>query len=66
MNTVSEKQLSYSMAGAEQALNISHATLYDLIKQKEIKTFTIGRRRYISCAAMHDFISTKEQVKEVV
>ena len=64
MNKYTDQKPAYSMLGAEQALCISHATLYELIRQEQIRTFKIGRRRYISREALNDFISAREAEME--
>lgn len=64
MKTEDEQKPAYSMLETERALTISHATLYELIRQEQIRTFKIGRRRYVSREALNDFISAKEKEME--
>lgn len=39
---------------------ISRKTFYELVNAGELKTFKIGNRRYVSAAALADFIERKE------
>ena len=56
----------HSIAGAEHELNVSHATMYGLIKENKIKTYKVGRRRYVSDEALNDFIRAREAEMEDV
>ena len=47
-----EAPIAYSMAGAMDALQISRATLYALIKDGSLRTYRIGRRRYCTHDAL--------------
>ena len=51
---------AYSIREFEHAVGISHSTTYELIGTGELKTFTIGKRRFISAGALHDFIARRE------
>ena len=51
---------AYSIAEFERTIGISHATVYELIKAGAVRTFTIGKRRFISAAAVQEFISARE------
>lgn len=44
-----------------EALGLSRATLYELIRTGELRTYTVGRRRYCSEEAIREFIRTREQ-----
>ena len=52
---------AYSIAEFERTIGISHATVYELIKAGEIRTFNIGRRRFVSAAAVQEFIAAREK-----
>lgn len=65
-NTATELRRAYSIAGAEQQLEVSHATIYELIKEKKLKTYKVGRRRYVSGEALNDFIRAREAEMEDV
>lgn len=51
---------AYSIKEFEQAIGISHSTMYELLAAGEIRTFTIGRRRFISAEALKEFIEKRE------
>jgi len=54
------EKLTYSLRDAEKALGISHATIYEIINNGQLKTFRIGRRRFISSEALCNFIKERE------
>jgi len=60
VSTFTQHKLCYTIAEAEYELGISHAKLYELIQKHKLKTYMVGRRRYISLGAMNDFISARE------
>ena len=59
MQSATEKP-AYSVLEVERALGISHALIYQVIKAGEIRTFAIGRRRFISAGALAEFIQNRD------
>jgi excisionase family DNA binding protein len=57
---VSEKTVSHSIPEACSALGISRQTLYDLINAGELRSYNVGRRRFVSHQAILDLIKRKE------
>ena len=53
-------KLTFSIPEAMIALGMSRQTIYNLINDAELKTYTVGRRRYISLDALLAFIEKKE------
>jgi excisionase family DNA binding protein len=53
-------KIAYSIREFEQALGISHSTIYELIASGELQTFNIGRRRFISVEAGRAFVLKRE------
>ena len=43
-----------------EVLNTSRATVYDEINAGRLRSFTIGRRRYVSREAIADYIRERE------
>ncbi len=50
------QKLTYSIEDARKALGISRALIYDLINKDKLRTFTIGRRRFVSEAALRECV----------
>ena len=50
----------YSIAEFKRAIGISHSLTYELIKAGAVRTFTIGKRRFVSAAAVKEFIESRE------
>ncbi|WP_222854312.1 helix-turn-helix domain-containing protein [Fodinicola acaciae] len=50
-------ELVLTVAEACRALRISRWSLYQLIRTQQLSTVTIGRRRLIPVAALHEFIA---------
>ncbi|MES9874845.1 MAG: helix-turn-helix domain-containing protein [Candidatus Sedimenticola sp. 6PFRAG7] len=48
------------MSDTMAALNISRATLYDLIERNKLRTYKIGRRRYCTHQAIVECQKTLE------
>jgi len=51
--------LTITIADAAKALNISRPTIYKEIQKGRLKTFTIGRRRFVTPAALNDYIADR-------
>ena len=49
-----------TMTETAEALGIGHQKLYDIINSGELRTYTVGRRRYCSEDAIRDFIRARE------
>ena len=60
MNAQISDKPCYSILEFERAIGLSHAKVYQLIKTREVRSFTIGRRRFISAEALREFIQTRE------
>jgi excisionase family DNA binding protein len=54
------EKMAYSIREFEQAVGVSHSTTYELIAAGELRTFNIGRRRFVSADALRDFIRRRE------
>ena len=61
MKDITIPRLAFSVPDACLALSISRQTLYDLINEGRLRSFTEGRRRYVSRQAIEDYIRTREQ-----
>lgn len=48
--------LAVPPSGAEQMLNVSHKKLYELLRDGELESFTIGRARRITVRSIHALI----------
>lgn len=52
---------AYSVAEARQLLGgIAQPTIYALIRRGELRTFRVGRRRFVSGEAIRDYIAAAE------
>ena len=51
---------AYTIRETEQLLNLSHAKLYQQIGARSLRTYTVGRRRFVSAAAIDQFILDRE------
>lgn len=54
-------RLGYSIREVEQALHLSHQTVYNEINAGRLKTYRVGRRRFISHDALHQYVWDREQ-----
>ena len=54
----------YGIKEVENLLGISHPLLYKLIRNKELRSFKVGRRRMITGDAIEDFIAKRESEGE--
>lgn len=57
------ERLAFSVEGACRALPMSRESLYRLIRSGQIRTFKLGRRRYVTKQALLDFIASRETVE---
>jgi excisionase family DNA binding protein len=56
------ERLAYSLDQARFRLgDVSRDTLERLIARGELRSFTVGRRRFISAAELDDFIRRREE-----
>jgi excisionase family DNA binding protein len=46
-----------SILRARRELGISRTTIYELIRDKKLRSVKIGRRRFVPAAAIDDFIA---------
>ena len=51
---------TYTIREAEQLLNLSHAKLYEQIGAHSLRTYTVGRRRFVSADAIEQFVLDRE------
>ena len=51
---------AYSVERAIDVLATSRRTIYEVIRTGELRTYTVGRRRYISAEAVREFIARRE------
>ena len=58
--TLADPRLAYPILEACKLLGLSRATLYQLIKAGDLLTFTQGRRRLVSKAALEAYITRRE------
>ena len=57
-------QLTMSITDAAKALSVSRPTIYKLIQNGKLQTFTIGRRRLVTPEALNKFIQSRETAAE--
>lgn len=53
-------RLAYTIDEFGKATGIPRTTIYDLIAEEKLRTYKVGRRRYVSAAAARDFIAQME------
>jgi excisionase family DNA binding protein len=58
------QRLAYNIPDACKVLSTSRQTLYNLIDQGRLRSFTEGRRRYVSRQAIDDYIMGREQQQD--
>lgn len=58
------QRLAYNIPDACKVLSTSRQTLYNLIDQGRLRSFTEGRRRYVSRQAIDDYIMVREQQRD--
>lgn len=51
---------TYTIPEAIEALRTSRNTLYEEIAAGKLRTYTIGRRRYVSAEAIREYIRARE------
>lgn len=51
---------TFSIEDAIAALRTSRRTIYDLINRGELRSYTVGKRRYVTAAAIGEFIAARE------
>jgi len=60
-----DTRLAYSIADARYALGgISQPQIYKHINSGELRTYTIGRRRFVSEEALKEFVSRRESATQ--
>ncbi|HAO32711.1 MAG TPA: helix-turn-helix domain-containing protein [Candidatus Competibacter sp.] len=65
MNTdIVINRLAYNIPDACKVLSTSRQTLYDLINDGRLRSFKEGKRRYVSRAAIDDYIAAREQQRD--
>lgn len=58
------QRLAYNIPDACKVLSTSRQTIYNLIDQGRLRSFTEGRRRYVSRQAIDDYIMGREQQRD--
>ena len=61
MDSTTVPPLTYSIEEAMKELNISRQIIYNEVNSGRLKTYTIGRRRFISRDAIAAFIRDREK-----
>ena len=56
-----EKPLAYGREDAAQLLGISLRKFDELVSSKEIRTYTVGKKRMASADALSEFIRKRER-----
>ena len=56
----SSTPLAFSVPDACKVLPVSRQTIYDLINQGRLRSFTEGRRRFVSRSAIEEYIAARE------
>lgn len=54
-------QLTHSIPQAMEILGLSRAAVYHEINEGRLRTYRVGRRRFVSHDALRDFIRAREQ-----
>jgi len=54
------ENFSYSIIQLMEVLHVSRQTVYDEINSGRLKTFKIGRRRFVSDDALRKYIKDRE------
>ena len=54
--------LAHTIPDACRCMGISRTTIYELLKQREIRSFKIGRRTLIPDSDLRDFIAKRLEV----
>lgn len=52
--------ISYTMAEAMEALRIGRTRIYQDVAAGRLRTYCVGRRRYVSADAIRDYIRDRE------
>jgi len=55
------ENFSYSIIQLMEILHVSRQTVYDEINSGRLKTFKIGRRRFVSDDALRKYIEDREK-----
>lgn len=58
--SIAPAPVTHSVRDAARLLNMSVSTMYELIAEGTIRTYTVGRRRYISHEALRRFVAERE------
>lgn len=53
-------KVAYSITEAERALGLSHQSVYNELNAGRLRSFKIGRRRFITEEALRDYVSERE------
>jgi len=55
------ERISYTLLQVEDILNLSHQAIYNEINAGRLRTFKIGRRRFVSGDALIQFVKDREK-----
>lgn len=69
MNTGTQMQIEplklvLTVPEAMELLDVSRGTIYDLLNSKELKSYTVGRRRYIRGQHIMEFLDERARISE--
>jgi len=56
-----EPRLSWRVDAFADATGMPRSAVYDAIKRGDLRTFKVGRGRYVSCEAGREFIKARER-----
>ena len=66
MQTNDQSRAAGSIAEARRMLGgIAHPTISRLINSRQLRTFNVGRRRFVSLAAIQEYIAAAERQCEL-
>ena len=54
------ERLVYSIPEVEEALHLSHQSIYNLLNSGQLRSFTVGKRRFVSRNALKEFVEDRE------
>ena len=50
---------AYTIRETEKLLNLSHASIYREINSHRLRTFTVGKRRFVSAAEVDRWVAAR-------
>lgn len=64
MRNAPATKVAYSIDEVIDVLGIGRRKIYELLNDGELKSYTIGRRRFVSVHALDEFIREREAASE--